>query len=103
MTRVEATLFMDCIRGSYLWAGIPAEIFATSRTAPQARRDKTKTQEYRCRLTIQWLVAAQARLQDLDLSMQKCCQKVENPTTQGQGMIHWTDKYHAQLHGLVRE
>ena len=43
MTRVKATLFMDCIRGSYLWAGIPAEIFATSRTAPQARRDKTKT------------------------------------------------------------
>ena len=81
MTRDKATLFIDCIRGGYLWASIPAEVFVTSRTTPQARRDKMKTHEYRCWLIIQWLVAAQVRLQDLDLSMQKCHQKVENPTT----------------------
>ena len=81
MTRDEATLFIDLIRCGYLWASILAEVFVTSRTAPQARRDKTKTCEYRCRLTVQWLVAAQARLQDLDLAVQKCRQKAENPTS----------------------
>ena len=103
MTRDEATLFIDCIRGGYLWASIPAEVFVTSRTTPQARRDKTKTHEYRCQLTVQWLAAAQAQLQDLDLSTQKCPQKAENPTSRGRGMIHQTDKYHAQQHGLPRE
>ena len=103
MTRDEATLFIDRIRGGYLWAGIPAKVFATSRTTPQARRNKMKTCEYRRWLTVQWLAAAQARLQDLDLCTQKCRQNAENPTTRGQGMIHWTDKYHAQQHGLVRE
>ena len=103
MTRDEATVFIDHIRGGYLWAGVPAKVFVTSRTAPQARRDKMKTREYRCRLTVQWLVAAQAWLQDLDLSTQKHRQKVENPTTSGQGMICCTDKYHAQQHGRVRE
>ena len=46
MTRDEATLFIDLIRGGYLWAGVPAEVFATSRTMPQARRDKTKIRNY---------------------------------------------------------
>ena len=99
MTRDEATVFIDCIRGGYLRAGVPAEVFLTSRTAPQARRDKTKTHEYRRQLTVQRLAAAQAWLQDLDLSAQKCRQKVEDPTTDGRGMIHHTDKYHAQQHG----
>ena len=103
MTRDEATLFIDRIRGGYLWAGIPAKVFVTSRTMPQARRDKTKACEYRCQLTIQRLAAAHAWLQDLDLSAQKCHQKAENPTTRGRCMIRQTDKYHAQQHGLVRE
>ena len=30
MTREEATLFIDLIRGGYLWASVPAEVFATS-------------------------------------------------------------------------
>ena len=58
VTRVEATLFIDLIRGSYFWAGVPAKVFATSRTMPQARRDKTKTCDYRCWITVQQLVAA---------------------------------------------
>ena len=53
MTRDEATLFIDLIRGGYFWAGIPTEVFATSRTMPQARRDKMKTHNYRCRITVQ--------------------------------------------------
>ena len=40
MTREEATLFIDLIRGGYLWAGILAKVFAISRSMPQARRDK---------------------------------------------------------------
>ena len=103
MTRDEATLFIDLIRGGYLWAGVPAEVFVTSRTMPQARRDKTKTHNYRCQITVQWLVAAQAQLQDLDLATQKHRQKMENPGSQGQGMIRRVDKYHAQQHGLEKE
>ena len=60
MTRDEATLFIDLIRGGYFWAGVPAEVFATSRTMPQAQRDKTKTRNYQCRITVQQLVVAQA-------------------------------------------
>ena len=74
MTRDEATLFIDLIRGGYLWAGVPAEVFVTSRTMPQARRDKAKTRDYRCRITVQQLAAAQAQLQDLDLAAHKHCQ-----------------------------
>ena len=53
MTRDEATLFIDLIRGGYFWASILAKVFATSRTMPQARRDKIKTHDYRCRITVQ--------------------------------------------------
>ena len=87
ITREEATLFIDLIRGSYLWADIPAKVFATSRSMPQARRDKAKTHDYRCRITVQWLVAAQAQLQDLDLASQKRHQWTENPGSGCQGMI----------------
>ena len=79
MTRDEATLFIDLIRGSYLWASVPTEVFVTSRTMPQARRDKMKTLDYRHWITIQQLAAAQAWLQDLDLAAQKRRQKMENP------------------------
>ena len=81
MTRDEATLFIDLIRGGYLWASVPAKVFVTSRTMPQARRDKTKIRDYRRRITMQQLAAAQARLQDLDLVTQKRRQKMENPSS----------------------
>ena len=103
MTRDEATLFIDLIRGGYLWAGVPAEVFVTSRTMPQARRDKTKTRDYRRWITVQQLAAAQAWLQDLDLAAQKHRQKMENPGSRGRGMICRVDKYHAQQHGLEKE
>ena len=46
MSKAESMLFADLIAGSYLWAGVPADVFVTPRTTQQARRDKTKTQEY---------------------------------------------------------
>ena len=43
MTHAESTLFVDLIGGGYLWGGVPAEVFVTQRTMPQARRDKVRT------------------------------------------------------------
>ena len=71
MSEAESMLFADLIAGSYLWAGVPADVFVTPRTTQQVRRDKTKTQEYRHRITVERLAAAQARLQDLDLATER--------------------------------
>ena len=46
MSEAESTLFADFIAGSYLWAGVPADVFVTPQTTQQARRDKAKTREY---------------------------------------------------------
>ena len=51
MSERESALFADLIAGSYLWAGVPADVFVTLRTTQQARRDKTKTCEYHRRIT----------------------------------------------------
>ena len=53
MSETESALFVDLIMGSYLWAGVPADVFVTLRTIPQARRDKVKTCEYCCRITVE--------------------------------------------------
>ena len=50
MSEAESTLFADLIVGSYLWAGVPAEVFDTPCTTQQARRDKAKTREYQHRI-----------------------------------------------------
>ena len=71
MSETESALFADFIGGSYLWAGVPADIFVTPRTIQQARRDKAKRHEYRRRITVEQLAATQARLQDLDLAAHK--------------------------------
>ena len=34
MSKTESTLFADLIMGSYLWAGVPADVFITPRTIP---------------------------------------------------------------------
>ena len=81
-------LFADLIGGSYLWGSVPADVFATQQTTQQARRDKTKTQEYCRRITVEWLAATQARLQDPDLVAQKCKERALNPVARGRGMIH---------------
>ena len=47
MSETESALFADLIMGSYLWAGVPADVFITPQTIQQARRDKAKTREYR--------------------------------------------------------
>ena len=43
MFEVESMLFVDFIGGSYLLACVPADVFITTRTIQQARRDKAKT------------------------------------------------------------
>ena len=99
MSEAESMLFAGLIGGSYLWASVPADVFVTLRTTQQVRRDKTKTREYRRRITVERLAAAQARLQDLDLAAQKRRELKENPVGRGRGMIHRADKYLAQQHG----
>ena len=53
MSEVESTLFTDLIAGSYLWAGVLADVFVTPRTTQQVRRDKAKTREYRRRIMVE--------------------------------------------------
>ena len=53
MSETESTLFADLIGGSYLWAGVPADVFVTLRSTQQARRDKAKMHEYRCRIMVE--------------------------------------------------
>ena len=53
MSEAESMLFADLIAGSYLWVGVLADAFVTPQTTQQVRRDKAKTQEYRCRITVE--------------------------------------------------
>ena len=53
MSETESALFADLIGGSYLWAGVLADVFVTPRTTQQARRDKAKMREYHCRITVE--------------------------------------------------
>ena len=98
MSNHESVCHADLIAGSYLWAGSPADIFVTQQTMQQVRRDKARTWEYRQRITVEWLAAAQARLQDLDLVAQKRKERALNLVGRGRGMIRWADKYLAQQH-----
>ena len=99
MSETESALFADFIGGSYLWAGVPADVFVTPRTIQQARRDKAKMREYHRRITVERLAAAQARLRDLDLAAHRQRELRENPVGCGRGMIQRADKYLAQQHG----
>ena len=102
MSDCEARCYADLIMGSYLWAGRPATIFVTKRTTQEARRDKIKTREYRRKITVWRLAAAQARLKDLMVT-QKCQERAANPVARGRGMIRRADKYLAQWHGKEPE
>ena len=99
MSKSESALFADLIGGSYLWAGVPADVFVTPRTTQQARRDKAKTREYHHRITVEQLAAIQCRLRDLDLAAHKQRELRENPVGRGRGMIQRVDKYLAEQHG----
>ena len=98
MSETELALFADLIMGSYLWAGVPADVFVTPRTIQQVRRDKAKTCEYRCRIMVERLAAAQAWLRDLDLVASKKRELRENLVGRGRGMVQRADKYLAQQH-----
>ena len=93
MSEAESMLFADLIGGSYLWAGVPADVFVTPQTTQQVRRDKAKTREYHHRIMVERLAATQARLQDLDLAAQKQREMRENPVGRSRGMICRADKY----------
>ena len=98
MSDREARCYTDLITGSYLWAGSPATVFVTKRTTQEARRDKVKTREYRRKITVQQLAAAQARIKDLEMVTQKRQECAANPVARGRGMIRRADKYLAQRH-----
>ena len=87
MSETESALFSDFITGSYLWAGVPADIFVTPRTTQQARRYKAKMHEYHRRITVERLAATQARLWDLNLTAHKQKELRENLVGRGRGMI----------------
>ena len=87
MSETESALFADLIMGSYLWAGVLADVFVTPQTIPQVRRDKVKTRDYRHRITVERLAAAQARLWDLDLAAPRKKELRENPVGCGRGMV----------------
>ena len=103
MSDREARCYADLITGSYLWTGSLATIFVTKRTTQEARRDKVKTREYRRKITVQRLAAAQVRLKDLEVVAQKREERVANPVARGRGMIRRADKYLAQQHGKEPE
>ena len=87
MSETESALFADLIAGSYLWAGVPADVFVTPRTTQQARRDKAKICEYRRKIMAEQLAAAQAWLWDLNLTTHKQKELRENLVGRGRGMI----------------
>ena len=103
MSDHEARYYADLIMGSYLWAGSPATVLVTKRTTQEARRDKIKTREYRRKITVRQLAAAQARLKDLEMVTQKCQECTANLVTRGRGMIRRADKYLAQRYGKEPE
>ena len=99
MSETESALFADLIMGSYLWAGVPTDVFVTPRTIQQTRRDKAKTREYCHRIMVEQLAAAQAQLRDLDLAAHKKRELRENPVGRGRRIVRRADKYLAQQHG----
>ena len=103
MSDHESVRHSDLIAGSYLWAGSLADVFVTQQTTQQVRRDKARTREYCRRITVEWLAAARARLQDLDLVAQKHKECALNPVGRGRGMIRRADKYLAKQHGREPE
>ena len=60
MTYDDSCMFQLCIKGSYFWGGSRAVIDVARRTRPQARRDRTKTRDYRRRATAEELASAEA-------------------------------------------
>ena len=99
MSEQESVRHADRILGSYLWASSPADVYVMQWTMQQARRDKAKTREYRWKITVERLAAAQARLKDLDFVAQKQKECALNPVGRGRGMMRRADKFYAQKHG----
>ena len=71
MTYDEGEMFRRCIEGSYLWGGTQSIIDTAHHTHPQARRDKTKTRDYRRRAMVEEMATTEARLKQIDLAARK--------------------------------
>ena len=96
MTCDDSGLFQDCIEGSYYWGGTRAVIDIARRTRPQARRDRTKTCDYRRRATAEELASAEARLRQIDLAARKREEHKKNPSPRGRGMTRRADEEFAK-------
>ena len=103
MTWEQIVKFVDLIWGTYPWGGILSNMYVGQWTLAQGKRDKAKTHEYWCQITVEQLAATQAWLQELDLVIQKHKQQREDPRSCGWGMTHRADKYYAQQHGHEQE
>ena len=64
-------------------------------THPQARRDKVKTRDYRCRVTVEEMASTEARLKQIDLTTWKHEERKKNPEPCGWGMTCWVDEFFA--------
>ena len=60
---------------------------------PQARRDKTKTRDYRRQATVEERLAAEACLKQIDLAARKREECKKNPEPRGRGMTRRADKF----------
>ena len=96
MTYDDSGLFQDCIEGSYYWGGTRAVVDVARRTRPQARRDRTKTRDYRRRATAEELASAEARLKQIDLAARKREERKKNPPPRGRGMTRRADEEFAK-------
>ena len=56
------------------------------RTRPQARMDKTKTRDYRHRVTVEEMAATEAHLKQMDLTARKREERKKNPELHGRVM-----------------
>ena len=74
-------------------------MYLSLRELPSRRKkDKAKTREYHCKITVERLAATQAWLRDLNLTSHRQKELRENPVGRGRGMIRRADKYLAQQH-----
>ena len=95
MTYDESEMFRHCIDGAYLWGGTMSVIDTAHHTRPQARRDKTKTCDYRHWVTVEEMASAEACLKQIDLASRKREEHKKNPEPRGRGMTRWADEFFA--------
>ena len=89
----DSEVFRDSVEGSYYWGGTHAIVDAARRTHPQARRDKTKTRNYRRQVTVEQMASAEARLKQLDLAARRQEEHKKNPEPRRWDMTRQADEH----------